>query len=72
MKCRNEIPVNVMKKMRENASDIARKTGAMVGGAAKTLLGVFEVNTEASTAQMLGSYQCQQAMKISRTVNGRD
>jgi len=47
MRCRNEIPVNVMKKTRENASDIARKTGAIVGGAAKTVSGVFEVNTEA-------------------------
>jgi len=47
IRCRNEIPVNMIKKMMENASDIARNTAAAVGGAANTELGVFEVNTEA-------------------------
>ena len=42
----------MMKKMKENASDIARNTGATVGGAAKTELGVFEVNTEVSIASI--------------------
>ena len=53
MRCRNEIPVSMMKKTTENDSDIARNTGATVGGAAKTELGVFEVNTEVSIASML-------------------
>lgn len=42
----------MMKKMKENASDIARNIGATVGGAAKTELGVFEVNTEVSIASI--------------------
>jgi len=46
IRCRNEIPVNMIKKMMENASDIARNAGATVGGAANTELGVFGVNTE--------------------------
>jgi len=46
IRCRNEIPVNMMRKMAENASDTARNAGATVGGAAKTELGVFAVNTE--------------------------
>lgn len=45
--------MNMMKKIMENASDIARNAGATVGGAANTELGVFGVNTEASIASKL-------------------
>lgn len=56
IRCRNEIPVNMMKKMMENANDVARNAGAAVGGAAKTELGVFGINTEVSIASKLYSY----------------
>lgn len=62
----------MMKKRRENASDIARNTGATMGGAAKTELGVFEVNTEASMVIKLRSHSPQQAMEELRTVKRRD
>jgi hypothetical protein len=64
--------VNMIKKMMENASDIARNAGATVGGAANTELGVFGVNTEVSIASKLYSYLQQQTMERAHTVNRRD
>lgn len=72
IRCRNEIPANVTKKITVNASDIARNTGATVGGAANTELGVFEENTEASATSRLNSHLQQQAAEKVHTVNGRD
>lgn len=62
--CRNDMPVNIMKKITENASDVARNAGATVGGAANTELGVFGVNTEASITSKLYHIYNNQGRKI--------
>lgn len=72
IRCRNEIPVNMMKKMTENPSDIARNAGATVGGAAKTELGVSGVNTDVSIATKPYSYLQTWAMKRVHTVKSGD
>jgi len=48
IRCRKEIAVNMMKKMNESASEIAKNTGAAAGGAARMALGVLGVNTDVS------------------------
>lgn len=46
IKCRKDMAVYMKKKMNVNASATARNPGVVAGGAARTELGVLEVNTD--------------------------